>query len=108
VSKADTIAKLPKESQVLVLQYGLSFMRYLLRYNQIREEPMLSERENQAIKKLSDLVDIHQINSIITLLNDSLFALERNANAKILYMDFMIHVHRVLRKNQDYHTFQIN
>jgi len=102
----DAITRKPKESQKVILQYGYTFIRNLMLYNQADQIPNLTEEENQAIKKLAQIIDITQINSIITLINDSIFAIERNANAKILFTDLMIQLHLILRRGKLYSSIQ--
>jgi DNA polymerase-3 subunit delta' len=93
VKWTDKYNKLSRVSQQTLLQYGLSMMRESL--IMLSGEPTLSRLmgpELEFIKNFIKVLDIEMIEDITLKLNESLYHLERNANAKILFLDLSLRI----------------
>ena len=90
---------LNKSSQKTLLLYGLNMLRESLIYQITRQTPMSgSEEESSFIMKFADSVDAEKIEQLSTILNTMHLHLERNGNAKIIFLDSSMQVASVLRK----------
>jgi DNA polymerase III subunit delta' len=103
VNWTDKYNKLSKVSQKTLLQYGLSMMRESL--IMLSGEPTLSRLmgpELEFIKKFIKVLDIEMIEEITLTLNEAFYHLERNANAKILFLDLSLRIIEIFgsAKNQ--------
>jgi DNA polymerase-3 subunit delta' len=93
VKWTDRYSKLSRVSQQTLLQYGLSMMRESLIL--LSNEPSLSRLmgpELEFIKNFIKVLDIEMIEDITQELNDAIYHLERNANAKILFLDLSLRI----------------
>jgi DNA polymerase-3 subunit delta' len=90
--------QLDRESQKNILRYGLHFSHEMLIFHlNPHYVPRLLDKESSALRKLSALVSVDQIEHMIEIINTSIFHLERNANSKILMLDDAIQIHHILR-----------
>lgn len=97
----DQFAKLNRESQKAFMYYGIHFLREMLLFNLSPErEIQLLEKETQAMIKMSNLVNHLAIESMIKLIEENIFHLERNINSKILMLDSSIRIHYLLRNKE--------
>ena len=103
----EEISKNNKESHKLMFQFGLTFMRDLLLFKLTNTLSRHKESIQETIKNFSKVVELAEIDSIITLLNDCLFAVDRNANIKILMMDTLIQLNTIIKKKKQYQSIQI-
>lgn len=87
-----------RKEQILFLQYGLFFLREL---TQLKLNPQGQSRLSQAEQKtamgLIKLLSIAQIDKIVSLFDDTIYFVERNANGKILFMDASLQIHRLFK-----------
>lgn len=93
VKWTDKYSKLSRVSQQTLLQYGLSMMRESL--IQLSGEPTLSRLmgpELEFIKNFVKVLNVEMIEEIARELNDALYHLERNANARILFLDLSLRI----------------
>jgi len=99
----DTFSKMDKETQKGFMQYGLYFLREMTmsKINPSHQVRLL-ESEEVAMGKLQQLIDLSSIQGIITLIEDLLYQLERNANARILMLDASIQMHYLLRNDKEH------
>jgi DNA polymerase III subunit delta' len=95
---ADTFAELGRENQKQFFRYGLQFFRELIVALVAGNKPLkLPEDVAQVARKFASVVSFEQCEAICELLNDDLFHIERNANARILFTASSIEMHEVLR-----------
>lgn len=93
-------SKLGRENQKYFIGYALHFVRELLVLkfsNEMRVR--LSETEHASAKKMGNLLDLHQVERIVELLDESTYFIERNANPKVLFFSNSIVMNKIF-KNQ--------
>jgi DNA polymerase-3 subunit delta' len=87
-----------RKEQILFLLYGLYFLRELI---QLKISPMTSTRlsasEQKTAAGLNKLLSFESIDKIMSLFNDTIYFIERNANGKILFMDASLQIHRLFK-----------
>jgi DNA polymerase-3 subunit delta' len=82
-----------------LLNYGLSVLRETLVI--ISGSSALSRvvgSELEFIKKFSAVMNVERISRINKLINDALYHLERNASAKMIFMDLSLQINKVTRE----------
>ncbi len=102
ISWSDTIAKSGRETQKQFLQYCLQFFRQTLLLNY--KSPELVFLETKAAKfdlqNFAPFVHSGNILDIEKELNDALYHIERNGNAKIILLDLSMKLTRFLHKKE--------
>ncbi|MDQ3393079.1 MAG: DNA polymerase III subunit delta [Bacteroidota bacterium] len=98
VQWSEKFQKLNKISQKSLLQYGLNMMResLVLQYDAAGIAKAAGE-ELEFTKNFSKALSPDKIEMISELFNKSFYYLERNANAKILFLDLSLKIARFLR-----------
>jgi DNA polymerase III subunit delta' len=88
---AEKFAALPKSAQKTLLLYGLEILRESLVANQEEDKLLRMTGEEMAfVKKFSKTLTTALIDELAITLSDSHYHLERNANAKIVFMNLSI------------------
>lgn len=89
----EEIAKLGRENQKNFIKYALYFLRqcFLLQLGQMKTTA-LSQQELQLAKQLMEKMPLEQFESIIQLLDEASYHIERNANPKILFLHLSIQI----------------
>jgi DNA polymerase III subunit delta' len=88
---AEKFAALPKSAQRTLLLYGLEILRESLVANQEEDKLLRMTGDEMAfVKKFSKTLTTTLIDKLAINLNDSHYHLERNANAKIVFMNLSI------------------
>ncbi len=101
VNWSDRFNRLDREAQKNFFRYGLHFFREMMMYMlDSKHEILLMENENLAMRKLSNLSNVHAVQKAIALTNDSIYHLERNANSRILMMDCSIRLNKILHNKE--------
>lgn len=86
-----------REKHKQFLQYGLAVFRDCLMYNYgARELVHLSGQEKQFLEKFAPFVNEKNYEQLISEFNSSFYYVERNANAKILFMDLALKTNELL------------
>ncbi len=97
----EEFAKLGRENQKQFLQYGLHFMREYMTLKMAGADNGLNIRllpkERATAQNLTKVIGFGQIGRITELFDDCAFAIERNANQKILFLDASIKLNKILR-----------
>jgi DNA polymerase III subunit delta' len=95
---AEEFAKKGREPMKHFMRYVLFFLReYAMVLMTGEPSARFKAEENQAAQNMTKVITLDAISKISQLLDDSLFAIERNANAKILFLDKTVKLHNVLR-----------
>lgn len=91
-------AKLGRETQKLFFKYVLFFLReYAVILMTNTPSRRFKEDENEAAEKMKKVISLEKIIPIQTLIDETLFAIERNANPRILFLDKNIKLHHILK-----------
>lgn len=100
IAWSEDIAKSGRETQKQFLKYCLHFFRQALLQNYTATDLVFIETEtpNFSLEKFAPFVHGNNIIDITTALNDAIYHIERNANAKIVLTDLSIKLTRLLHK----------
>ena len=95
----DENAATGREKQKQFLQYALQVFRDSLMFNYgERALVKLSGAEKQFLEKFAPYVTQSNYEELVAQFNNSYYAIERNANPKILFMDLLIQTERLLSR----------
>ena len=101
VNWVEGFAKLGRENQKQFLQYGLHFMREYTTLKMAGADNGLDIRllpkERTTAQNLTKVIGFDQIGCITELFDNCAFAIERNANQKLLFLDASIKLNKILR-----------
>lgn len=98
VEMADEFHKMGKVAQRSLLQYGLSMMREsLLATAQATEMHRVHGEEEKFIYNFSKVMTFEKVENMSKLYNDALYHLERNASAKITFLNLSIQIARLIK-----------
>jgi DNA polymerase-3 subunit delta' len=99
VSWVNQFATVGREQQKFFLQYALHFMREYLFYSTTDDltNVRLSEVEKDIATKFRKIIGFHQVDNLVTLFNDLIYYVERNANPKVLFLDASLSIHQFLK-----------
>jgi DNA polymerase-3 subunit delta' len=101
IAWSDVIAKSGRETQKQFLHYCLQFFRQALLLNY--KSPSLVFLETQTgfdISKFAPFVHADNILEIQKELNDAMYHIERNGNAKIIFLDLSMKLTRLLHRKE--------
>jgi DNA polymerase III subunit delta' len=89
-----------REAQKYFFRYGLHFIREMMMYKATNsiDRVRLQNAELSTAIKMSDIIEMEQVEPIMHIFDESIRHIERNANAKILLLDASIRVNKILRK----------
>lgn len=101
INWSEEIAKLGRETQKKFLHFCIDMFRQALLYNYQAEPLVYYESGIQGfdIKKFSPFITGNNITDIYKELNDAVYHIERNGNAKIILTDLSIKLTRLIHKN---------
>jgi len=98
VSEADVFSKLNKTGQKSMFQYGLNILRETIVHTHCEKMPIkLDGKEAEFVRNFSKVLTFDKINMLSEEFNNSIYHLERNANAKILFLDTSLKASNILR-----------
>jgi len=99
VKSADSFAAMGREAQKNFFSYGLTVFRECLAVKSgSTEVSKHSEVESDFITKFSNFLSYEHLPEMAHLLNQSAYYIERNANAKIIWMDASMRISGMLKK----------
>ena len=91
VKQSEEFSRLKKISQKKLLQYGLSILREtLLSIYQIHDLIRFQGEERAFVENFGKVMKAKLVEQISKELNEAIYHLERNANAKIMYLDLSL------------------
>lgn len=92
------VARWGREQQKHFLEYGLHFFReYLFSLMTGKSNMRLTPGEIATAEKMKSLLDAEKTELIISVLNDCIGSVERNANPKILFLSESMTIGRIMR-----------
>lgn len=103
ISWSDTISKSGRETQKQFLNYSLLFFRQAMLLNYTLDEMVFLDisTSNFDLKKFAPFIHGNNILAIEKELNDALYHIERNGNAKIILLDLSIKLTRQLHTKEN-------
>lgn len=94
----ESFAKKNKEEQKTFLRYTQNLFREILRIPFLEEKNIrLRENELQTAKKIAGIITFEYIGQLVSLIDETIYHLERNANVRILMLDVGISFKNILR-----------
>ena len=101
ISWSEQIAGTGRESQKKFLLYCIDFFRQALMYNYKAKDLVFFEPQIQGFKleKFAPFITGNNITGITKELEDAIYHIERNGNAKIILTDLSIKLTRLIHKN---------
>ncbi len=103
VKWTEAFAGLGRENQKHFLRYALHFLReYLVLKMTGNTNIRMDVDELKTAQNLTKVLEFEQVSSIAALLDDAIYAVERNANPKILFLDCSVKLHKVLKNKLTY------
>lgn len=101
VAWSDVVAKSGRETQKQFLQYCLQFFRQALLLNYKSPELVFLETQTGFdLSKFAPFVHADNIVDIQKELNDAMYHIERNGNAKIIFLDLSMKLTRFLHRKE--------
>ncbi len=98
VGFSEQFQKMTKEEQKALLQHGLQMMRETLVANVgVGEISRSQGEEKKFVENFSKVLPFTKTEKIINFFNMAFFHLERNANAKILFLDLSLRIAKLIR-----------
>lgn len=92
------MAKEGRENQKHFLAYALHFLReFTLLKVTGTAQVRLQNAELDTASKMSKVLDLEQIEQLSILFSDCAYAVERNANPKVLFLDASIQMHHIMK-----------
>ena len=102
IAWSDTIAKTGRETQKRFLEYCLQFFRQALLQNYKAEHLVFMETKSGFdLRKFAPFVHSGNIMEIEKELNEALYHIERNGNAKVILLDLSLKLTRFLHKKEE-------
>lgn len=87
-----------RENQKNMLKFGLQVIRDCLTYNSSASEIIRFESKHFELPKMASIINLENALYIIDHLEKAIYHIERNANAKIVFLDLSIQVMRDLQR----------
>ncbi len=98
----DQISKEGREKQKQFLQYFVHLLEQSVRLSQVPDAPQhfaMSETEQDFAARMIKLCSIHQLQTMVEILEPAAYYVERNANPKMLFHALSIKLFHVIRNN---------
>ena len=106
VQWAEKMAALGRENQKHFLRYALHFLReFVVLKITGATQVRLQADELDTARKMAAILELSQVEQLAKLFSDCSFAVERNANPKVLFLDASIQMHKIMKgKLQEAYT----
>lgn len=98
LSWTDRFSALPKLSQSSFMQFGTTVLRDVLLAKANEELIMADNKSLDFIKNFSKVMDQDKVERVFSEMESAAYFLERNANAKVVFMDLSITIGQILRE----------
>lgn len=105
---ANEIASMSVDRQQQFCEYGLHYLREFFSWMITGITPKMSNTEIESSKKLSAIVDEEKMSAIATVVQEVIYAINRNANQKVLWMAQSITVGDILRNKANNYVEKFN
>ncbi|MEL7121610.1 MAG: hypothetical protein AAFO07_19335 [Bacteroidota bacterium] len=104
VNWSNAVAGLGRENQKHFLNYALHFFRsfLMLKMTNEVEYARLDDEELQTAERMLKVLEFDQVEAIAALIDDTIYAVERNANPKILFLNTSIKLNQIFKKKTAY------
>jgi DNA polymerase-3 subunit delta' len=97
VKWVEDISKLGREKQKQFLSYFIHLLSISVHLANTPAPPAVTEEEMDFATRLLKLISTEQIEALVNELNHSSYHIERNANAKILFMALTLKIYHIIR-----------
>jgi DNA polymerase-3 subunit delta' len=97
VKWVDDISKLGREKQKQFLSYFIHLLSISVHLANTPVPPTVTDEELDFATRLLKLISTEQIEALVNELNHSSYHIERNANAKILFMALTLKIYHIIR-----------
>jgi DNA polymerase-3 subunit delta' len=97
VKWVEETSKLGREKQKQFLMYFIHLLSSSVHIANTGKTPPISEEEADFATRLLKLIATDQIEALVDELNKSIYYIERNANAKILFMAISIKIYHIIK-----------
>lgn len=99
VNWVESFATHGRENQKHFLRYALHFLREysLLKVSGGRNKARLQEKELETAQNMAKVLELDQVEQLSKLFSDCSYAVERNANPKVLFLDASIQMHKIIK-----------
>jgi DNA polymerase-3 subunit delta' len=99
---SNRMGQMGRPLQKQFLHFGLSFIRQALLLSYQSAKIVTYQPKNAfSLEKFAPFVNSKNTSSLISLFEESIYAVERNANGKILFSDFCLELSRLLNMKED-------
>lgn len=96
---ADVLASYDRENQKNFLKYGLHMFRESLIFNYLGEGKVNVKNEEKAfLNKFACFINNQNISALQSEFDQSIYHIDRNANAKLLFSDLVIKLTKLIKK----------
>ena len=97
-AQVDKLAALNREQQKLFMQYASGVMRECFLSNAAGLPCNLGSGDERFDAQFPKMITVNNIETIDTIFDDALYAIDRNANAKIAFMELSFRMSKALKK----------
>ncbi|MEY3059316.1 MAG: hypothetical protein RL000_668 [Bacteroidota bacterium] len=97
VKWVEETSKLGREKQKQFLSYFIHLLSISVHLANSPVQPSVSDEELDFATRLLKLISTEQIEAMVDELNQSIYHIERNANAKILFMALTLKIYHIIR-----------
>lgn len=96
---SESLSQYDRENQKNFLKYGLHMFRESIIYNYLGEESInVKNEEKDFLNKFSRFINNQNITPLMNEFDQSIYHIDRNANAKLLFSDLVIKLTKLIKK----------
>ena len=98
----DNFGNYPKELQKQMLSYTLFILREFIKLTCLGSDQIsLNNQEFEKLKGLANVLTLDKAEEIASIINESMYSIQRNANVRILMMADSLTIGRILRRKKE-------